>query len=199
MNSELIYRYFLVGLVGIGISASIYYRRKAQAVSGDNINRRLEGDFRMIALRIGGLLTWLSILVYTIYPPLVSWSLIQLPGWIRWLGVGMATITIGLLIWMFKSLGANITDTVAIRKSHSLVTHGPYRWIRHPLYTFGAILFLSFSLITSSWLILAFGIPTFWILYQRTSIEEAALLRRFGDDYQLYAERTGRFLPRVSG
>lgn len=184
-------------LVGIAASVSIYYRRKAQVGSGDNIDRRKEGDFSMIALRFGGVLTWLSILAYMIYPPLVRWAVVPLPTWIRWLSVGTAAISVGLLIWMFRSLGTNITDTVAIRESHKLVTDGPYRWIRHPLYTFGALLFLSVSLITGIWLILAFGIPTFWILFQRTDIEESALLARFGEDYRQYADQTGRFLPRI--
>jgi protein-S-isoprenylcysteine O-methyltransferase Ste14 len=109
----------------------------------------------------------------------------------------MGMIAVLLLIWMFRSLGMNITDTVAIRKSHSLVTHGPYHWIRHPFYTFGALLFLSFSLIAGSWLILVFGIPTFGILLRHTRIEESALLARFGDEYNRYSQRTGRFLPRL--
>lgn len=197
MNSEPIFHLLVILLVGIAASVSIYYRRKAQVASGDNIDRRMEGDFSMIALRFGGLLTWLTILAYMIYPPLISWAVIPIPAWTRWTGVVTATISVGLLIWMFNSLGANITDTVAIRKSHTLVTQGPYRWIRHPLYTFGALLFVSLSLIMGSWLILAFGLPTFWMLYRRTGLEESTLLARFGDDYRRYAGQTGRFLPRI--
>jgi protein-S-isoprenylcysteine O-methyltransferase Ste14 len=197
MNTELLFRYILITLFIIGVAVSIYYRRKAQITSGDEIDRRHEGVLTMIALRIGGMLTWLSILIYMIYPPLVSWASIQLPDWIRWTGVGMGVIAVSLLIWMFRSLGLNITDTVVIRKSHTLVTRGPYRWIRHPLYTFGAILFLSFSLISGNSLILVFGIPTYGILIWRTRIEESALLARFGDEYRRYAEQTGRFLPRL--
>ncbi len=197
MNSELMFRYILITLIMISLTVSFYFRRKAQVTSGDEINRRKEGDFTMIALRFGGILVWLSIIAYMIYPPLISWASIQLPDWIRWIGIGLGMIAVLLLIWMFRSLGMNITDSVAIRKSHSLVTHGPYRWIRHPLYTFGALLFLSVSLIAGSWLILVFSIPTFGILLRRTRIEESALLARFGDEYRRYSERTGRFLPRL--
>jgi protein-S-isoprenylcysteine O-methyltransferase len=99
---------------------------------------------------------------------------------------------------MFRSLGKNITDTVIIRREHSLITHGPYRWIRHPLYTFGALLFLSLSLVTQIWLIPLLVVPTFAILLQRTTIEEKALQERFGEEYTQYSQRTGRFFPRLS-
>lgn len=197
MNPDLLFRYILITLVIISFTVSAYFRRKAQVTSGDEIDRRQEGTTTMIALRIGGIFTWSTILIYMVYPPLISWASIQLPLWLRWLGTGLAATAVILMIWMFRSLGTNITDTVVIRKSHKLVTHGPYRWIRHPLYTFGALLFLSFSLISSNWLILLFGVPTFWILYTRTKTEESALLERFGEQYRVYSARTGRFLPRL--
>ncbi len=91
----------------------------------------------------------------------------------------------------------NITDTVIARRGHQLITDGPYRWIRHPLYSFGGLLFLSLSLVTSIWLIPLLAIPTSVILIQRTSIEEQILHLRFGDEYQSYSGRTGRFSPRI--
>jgi protein-S-isoprenylcysteine O-methyltransferase Ste14 len=98
---------------------------------------------------------------------------------------------------MFRSLGLNITDTVVTRREHTLITQGPYRWIRHPLYTFGALLFLSLSLVTEIWLIPLLAIPTMAILVRRTSIEEKALQKRFGKEFSLYSARTGRFFPRL--
>ena len=46
-------------------------------------------------------------------------------------------------------------------------------------------------------LLLAFFAICFVLLYFRTSIEEANLIERFGDEYRAYMLRTGRFLPRV--
>jgi len=91
----------------------------------------------------------------------------------------------------------NITDSVVTRHAHTLITNGRYRWIRHPLYIFGGLLFLCLSLVTSIWLIPLLAIPISVILIQRTSIEEQALQSRFGDEYQRYSERTGRFFPRI--
>lgn len=197
MNENLIFRLIIVALIIISFGVSIYYRRKAQQSSGDTIDRRQEGDFIMIALRIGGGLIWITILSYLIYPPAISWASLPLPAWLRWLGVfgGIAAVT--LLIWMFRSLGMNITDTVVTRREHKLVTNGPYRWIRHPLYTFGSLFFLCLSLVSANWLILLLAIPTFTLLVQRTSIEEQALQERFGEEYDRYSARTGRFFPRL--
>ncbi len=197
MDQNLTFRLITILLILTGAGVSIYFRRKAQQSSGDKIDRRQEGEFIMIALRIGGGLIWLSTLTYMIYPPLISWASLPLPSWLRWLGVVGGIAAVILLIWMFRSLGSNITDTVVIRREHRLVTHGPYRWIRHPLYTFGGLLFLCLSLVSAIWLIPLLAIPTFAILIRRISIEEQALQERFGEEYVLYAARTGRFFPHL--
>ncbi len=76
------------------------------------------------------------------------------------------------------------------------MTTGPYRWIRHPMYSFGAILFAAYFLLTANWFIgLASGV-SFALLAIRTREEEANLIKRFGDDYRAYRERAGRVLPR---
>jgi protein-S-isoprenylcysteine O-methyltransferase Ste14 len=196
MNENTLFRIIVTFMMLSAFIVSGYHRRKAQQSSGDEIDRRKEGDFVMVALRIGGGLIWLLILAYMIYPAAVTWAMIPLPTWLRWLGVMGGFMAVILLIWMFRSLGMNITDTVITRKEHSLVTHGPYRWIRHPLYTFGTLLFLSLSLVTQIWLIPLLAIPTMTILVHRTSIEEEMLKERFGEEYLQYSKRTGRFLPR---
>ncbi len=142
-------------------------------------------------------MTWLTIFAYLVYPPAIAWATLPLPGWLRWLGVFGGFAAVILLIWMFRSMGANITDTVVTRRAHTLITNGPYRWIRHPLYSFGGLLFLCMSLVTSIWLIPLFAIPTSVILIQRTSIEEQILRSRFDDEYQRYSGRTGRYFLRI--
>jgi protein-S-isoprenylcysteine O-methyltransferase Ste14 len=98
---------------------------------------------------------------------------------------------------MFRSLGNNITDTVATRRNHSLVTSGPYRWIRHPLYTFAAFTYLNLSLLMASWVTGLMIVVAFGLLAMRTPKEEAKLVERFGEAYLDYINHTGRFLPRL--
>ena len=89
-----------------------------------------------------------------------------------------------------------MTATSATRTDHELVTAGPYRWIRHPLYTAGFGFWTGIVLLTGSWLLAVLFVPVVLGLRRRTVLEEARLVEEFGDDYRAYAARTGRYLPR---
>ena len=102
-----------------------------------------------------------------------------------------------MLVWTFRSLGKNLTDTVVTREKHTLVVHGPYRWIRHPLYSSAALLITALSLIAANWFFFAAGAAVLCVLIVRTRIEEENLVARFGDSYRSYMARTGRFVPRI--
>jgi protein-S-isoprenylcysteine O-methyltransferase Ste14 len=197
MFQDTFIRWILTGLILFALSVSIYYRRKADVASKETVSRRGEGNFLLIALRVGGLIFWLSVIGYLIYPGILSWASVPFPGWLRWSGVAGAVLGAGLLFWMFRSLGRNITDTVATRENHSLVTHGPYRWIRHPLYTFATFFFLSFSVAAGNWFIGLMALTAMGLLALRTPIEEAKLIERFGRSYEDYQQKTGRFLPKL--
>lgn len=110
----------------------------------------------------------------------------------------MIAIACGLLVSTFLSLGENLTDTVVTRQTHTLVTHGPYRWVRHPFYDSAALLALALSLITANWLFFVTGVVLFCLSIIRTRTEEEILVARFGDSYRAYMERTVRFLPRLA-
>jgi len=177
------------------ISISGYFRRKADRDTGEKISRKVDGTALMTAIKIGGLFLWLTPLVYLINPNWMNWSKIGLPESIRWLGVGIGVLCIFGVYWLFSSIGSGITPTSATRKQHTLVTSGPYRWVRHPLYTVGSALFISFGMMADNWFIAALGILTFILMAIRTPKEEANLIEKFGDEYRVYMKRTGRFLP----
>jgi protein-S-isoprenylcysteine O-methyltransferase Ste14 len=103
-----------------------------------------------------------------------------------------------LLFWTFHSLGKNLTDTVVTRREHTLVTHGPYRWVRHPFYDVVLLAVVCMSLLTANWLLALLGLTAFTLIVVRTRIEEEKLVERFGDEYRAYMARTGRFLPRMT-
>ena len=109
------------------------------------------------------------------------------------LGVGAG----GLLIWTFRSLGHNLTDTVVTRRDATLVTHGPYRRMRHPFYLAFATAVIANTLVTANGFLAVTGTVAFLVMVGRTSIEEKNLIKRFGRDYVDYKRRTGRFLPQI--
>jgi len=156
----------------------------------------VDGTPMMNAIRIGGLILWLSPFVYLINPSWMAWSKIGLPESIRWAGVVVGVLCVLGIYWLFSSIGSGITPTSATRKEHKPVTHGIYRYIRHPLYTIGSSFILSFGMMADNWFIALFGALAFILMAIRTPKEEANLIEKFGDEYREYMKRTGRFLPR---
>ena len=197
--NENVFRIFAAAIFITSLSIYIYFRSKADTESGEKVSWEKEGIFMIFALRIGGLVLWLSMIGYLIYPPVLAWSQVDLPEWVRWLGVGLGVACTFLIYWMFSSIGAGITPTVATRSEHKLVTNGPYHWIRHPLYTFGTTLFLSFALMADSWFIALMAVLAIVILSLRLPKEEALLIEKFGDEYCEYMKQTGRYLPKIGG
>jgi protein-S-isoprenylcysteine O-methyltransferase Ste14 len=136
-------------------------------------------------------------IAWMIEPQWMSWSSWPIPVWLRWAGFAVA-VGAGLLwSWTVHTLGKNLTDTVVTRQEHSLVTSGPYRWVRHPFYTSCFIGIVGGSLAMANWFFLVLGALGSAFLVARTRIEEEKLVERFGDDYREFMRRTGRFLPRL--
>lgn len=195
--NENIFRILAAVILFTGMGISGYFRRKADRDTGEKISRQVDGTPMMTLIRIGGLILWLSPLIYLINPAWMAWSKIGLPDWVRWLGVGIGIMcTIGIY-WLFSSIGSGITPTSATRKEHQLVTSGPYRWIRHPLYTVGSSMFIAFGMMADNWWIAVLGILAFIGMAIRTPKEEANLIEKFGDEYREYMKSTGRFLPKI--
>ena len=197
--NENIFR-ILAGLIlftGMGISS--YYRIKADKETGEKISRKVDGSALMTIIKLGGLILWLSPLVYLLNPLWMAWSKIGLPDWVRWLGVGIGIVCTIMIYWLFSSIGSGITPTSATRKQHTLVTSGPYRWVRHPLYTVGSSMFISFGMMADNWFIAALGVLAFIAMAIRTPQEEANLIEKFGDEYREYMKHTGRYLPKLGG
>ena len=185
-----------VGFLAV-ISVTLYYRLQSWA-SKEALDRRQEGLFILATLRPAGLLLWLGIIAYLANPAWMRWSSVALPTWLRWAGFVVFGLGLALLTWTLRRLGTNLTDTVVTRRAHTLVTQGPYRWVRHPFYDAMALLIAGIALIAANWFMLLTGAVVFGLLAARSKTEEGHLLARFGEAYRVYRERTGRFVPRRS-
>lgn len=194
--NENIFRIFAAIIFLSSISISSYFRLNADRVTGEKVPWKDEGIAMILLLRTGGSILWLSIIGYLIYPPVLAWSKVDFPALVRWIGVGTGFICVLLIYWLFSSIGTNISPTVSTRKEHKLVTRGIYRWVRHPLYSVGTLLFLSFAIIASNWFIAAMAGLSFILLAVRLPNEEAHLIEKFGDEYRKYMKTTGAFLPK---
>jgi protein-S-isoprenylcysteine O-methyltransferase Ste14 len=196
VNHDQTFRAVLVVVFLVVLPIGIYHRLKSQATR-EKLDRRQEGLFILATLRPLGAVFWLGLIAWIVNPGWLAWSRLPLSARLRWTGVVLIAIAVGLLTWTFRSLGRNLTDTVVTRQNHTLVVHGPYRWIRHPFYDSAALFTVAISLVTANWFFLMTGVLMLCLLIIRTRTEEENLLARFGSSYRAYMERTGRFLPKI--
>ena len=193
---EQTFRFILILGFAVIVPIGAYHRIKSQA-TGEKLDRRQEGIFILVTLRPIALAGMVGLVAYMIDPALMAWSSVALPNWLRWAGVVPGIAGGLLLVVTFRTLGKNLTDTVVTRAAHTLVTRGPYRWVRHPFYLAGALAVVANSLVAANWFLALTGGIVFGLLVLRTRIEEEKLIERFGEDYKEYMKRTGRFLPRL--
>jgi protein-S-isoprenylcysteine O-methyltransferase Ste14 len=194
LTDDLARTILLVGFVVVA-PIGIYYRLRSR--TDEKLDRRQEGWFILLSLRLLALAFMAGLIAFLVKPSAMSWASFNLPSWLRWSGVGLAAAASGLVIWTFRTLGHNLTDTVVTRRDATLVIDGPYRWVRHPFYLAFAIGVIANTLVTANAFLAMTGIAAFLVIVSRTSIEEQKLVERFGADYLDYMRRTGRFLPRI--
>ena len=187
-------------ILALGLAAvlpfGIYHRLRSQATR-EMLDRRQEGLFILLSLRPIGLAAMGGLLTFVVNPALMAWSSVPLLVSLRWAGVGIGLLAGSLFVWTFRILGTNITDTVVTRRHHTLVTTGPYRFVRHPFYVAAALAYVANALATANWFIALMGGLAMTLLVVRTTTEEEHLVRRFGEDYLRYMKQTGRFFPSV--
>jgi len=197
MPTETIFRVIFLFVFMSSIVISGYHRKRARDASGV-IPRRAEGLLVLILRMVMLLALFVSFFTYVFAPQYLAWSALGLPIWLRWGAAVLALVCIPALWWVLVSIGKNISETVLTKSTHQLVTHGPYRWIRHPLYAFSLLEFLALALLSDSWFLLLF--PILGALVFRLVVipkEEANLTKVFGEQYEAYKQRTGALLPRI--
>jgi protein-S-isoprenylcysteine O-methyltransferase Ste14 len=195
MTDDRLFRLILLTGFVTFVPVGLYYRLKAR--TGEKLDRRQEGLFILITLRLMGLAGMGGLIAYFINPDWMAWAAVPVPGWLRWTGLALGFAAGWLLLWTFSTLGKNLTDTVVTRREHTLVTTGPYRWVRNPFYSSVALAVLANSMAAANWFLFVTGCLLFLLWVVRTRREEQHLIARFGDDYRHYMQRTGRFLPHL--
>ena len=112
-------------------------------------------------------------------------------------GVALTAAGAALAMWSRFVLGENWSSAVSIRKNHELIRIGPYRTVRHPIYTGMLMGLLGTALIVGEVRGLL-ALVILWLgFYRKARKEEAFLTREFGAKFEAHAQHTGMFLPRV--
>jgi protein-S-isoprenylcysteine O-methyltransferase Ste14 len=125
-------------------------------------------------------------------------SSLRIPG--PYTAAGLVVMWLGLTIrvWAVAALGSAFRTSVEVDTGQTVVSRGPYRWVRHPSYTGLILIVAGFGLAAGNWLALAACVvlPLAGLL-RRIQVEEAELTRVLGDRYRVYRARTKRLIPGV--
>ena len=122
-----------------------------------------------------------------------------LPALPLMMGVGLAIEAAGLFlsIWSRRHLGKYWSGEITIKVEHQLIRSGPYRMLRHPIYTGLLAMYLGSVLVTGEWLALVGLAMALFAYWRKIRLEEANLNVAFGTDYDAYRRDTWALVPGV--
>jgi len=117
-----------------------------------------------------------------------------------WFVLGLALMLLGS--WLrrhcFRVLGKYFTGNVKVVNGQTVIQEGAYRWVRHPSYTGGMLMYLGTGLALTNWLSALVMVLFGGLGYAyRVRFEERALQASLGENYREYMLRTKRFVPFV--
>lgn len=144
-----------------------------------------------------GLLAVALFLLFLQVPGLTGWFIPQRFHAAVAIGAVVQALFLLLAAWARRHLGRNWAAEVRIGVDHELVRTGPYRWIRHPIYTAMLGMFLGTAIASSQYHALL-GVALLFVAYiRKTRLEEEILSRTFPTDYEAYRRSTWRLVPPV--
>ncbi len=174
-----------------------YFQSKAIRTSGELVKYRTN-KFYMFLLIIIFIIAQIWVLgsfIYILNPVLFTWSLLPFPIWMRWIGVIFTVLGICFELSTQFYLGRNYSTFLHISEEQSLITTGPYSYVRHPMYTALITVGIGMTILSANWY---FGIPfiaLIVVILFRIKKEEQVLIEKFGEEYIQYEKRTKRFIP----
>ena len=196
MQTETIFRVILPVLIISFAAHRGYYVKYHSKPEDATVRQREEGIVSKLA-GLFGMIGFASMIAYVINPSWLGFGSLLFPAWIRWAGVGIAITGFALLQWAQVTLANSWSDTPRMMKEQTLITSGPYHFIRHPIYTAFILILSSTLFVSSNWLIgLCWAGMTILEVASRIRFEESLMIEYFGDQYRKYMKKTGRFFPK---
>ena len=117
--------------------------------------------------------------------------------WLEALGIGVTLAGFAFATWARIHLGRNWSSSVTSRVQHELIRSGPYRWVRHPIYS-GLLLALAGTALVRGELCTLFSLVVVYAGWKlKSRLEERMMTGTFGQEYTAYANATGALVPRI--
>lgn len=117
---------------------------------------------------------------------------------LTWIGTTLFAATLYLFYIVHRDLGRSWSVTLELRDRHTLITHGIYRYVRHPMYSAFWLWAIAQALLLPNWIAGFSGIVGFGTLYFcRVGNEERMMEEAFGAQYRDYEARTKRIIPGI--
>jgi len=117
--------------------------------------------------------------------------------WIEPLGVAITAAGIAFAFWARAYLGGNWSSAVTLKVGHQLVRSGPYRWVRHPIYTGMISALFGTALVRGQVRGLIAVVLAYMGFKLKSRIEEQVMISTFGAEYDEYSRTTGAIVPRL--
>lgn len=201
MDDELIFRiafWTLLGAILIirGISV-LKVHHAEERILPDKTAIKREGEFVFAFRLVTFFLLIAFIILYSINTPFMNVLSFHIPSWLRWLGVCTGGLSLMLWAWSQATLDKYWSPQLQLRREHTLIMTGPYKRIRHPLYTSMVGWALGLALLTANWGFVFLAVVTIGVLMRRVPMEEEMMVEQFGEEYNQYMQTTGRYLPKI--
>ncbi len=116
---------------------------------------------------------------------------------VRWMAAILCCAGLAFCVWARATLGRNWSGSITLKEGHELIERGPYRLVRHPIYTGMMAMILAAAIAygyLSGILAVVLAFASFWI---KLSAEEKLMLQQFPDQYKSYRQRVKRIIPFV--
>ena len=115
--------------------------------------------------------------------------------WPFWAGAAITLAGLLFTVWARARLGGNWSATITVKENHELVTGGPYRIVRHPIYSGLLLAFVGSALARGEWRGALAVLLVAWTFWRKLGIEERWMRERFGAAYDEYARRVPALVP----
>lgn len=110
-------------------------------------------------------------------------------------GTVITVLGLAFAVWARVHIGRNWSGMVTVKADHELVRSGPYRWVRHPIYTGILLGFVGSALARAQWSGVAAVVIVFAAFWRKLKLEEHFMTETFGDRYREYREQVSALIP----